>query len=219
MPRLLTLSRAARLVGVRRGVLQSKIRSGDLPAFEGMVSADDLLRAYPEVRLDDGAVLERMEAIKETAFTQRMRERLLPSSEVLAARVAELGRERVEVEARLEHYRAIVGELVAKLHDPVELLFGVQLGGGTDIANALAYCQQIIERPRSSGAWAAKVAGSAAGSVPRRWFGTRSAVSANQKRESPVRTRPLSVIGVGRTTSNAESLSEATRSSRPSPRS
>ena len=37
MPRLLTLSRAARLVGVRRGALQSKIRSGELAAFEGMV--------------------------------------------------------------------------------------------------------------------------------------------------------------------------------------
>jgi hypothetical protein len=33
MPRLLTLSRAARLVGVRRGALQSKIRSGELTAF------------------------------------------------------------------------------------------------------------------------------------------------------------------------------------------
>jgi len=44
MLRLLTLSHAARLVGVRRGALQSKIRSGELVAFEGMVSAEDLAR-------------------------------------------------------------------------------------------------------------------------------------------------------------------------------
>ena len=31
--------------------------------------------------------------------------------------------------------------------DPVELLFGVQLGGGTDIDRALAYCQSLITRP------------------------------------------------------------------------
>jgi hypothetical protein len=33
MPRYLTLSRAARLVGVRRGALQAKIRTGELAAF------------------------------------------------------------------------------------------------------------------------------------------------------------------------------------------
>ncbi len=118
MPRLLTLSRAARLVGVRRGALQSKIRSGELAAFEGMISAEDLLRAYPEVTLEDNAALERMEAIKDAAFTRRMRERLLPSSEVLVARLAEMSRARAQVEAQLEHYRAIVEQLRAKLRDP-----------------------------------------------------------------------------------------------------
>jgi len=34
-----------------------------------------------------------------------------------------------------------------ELRDPVELLFGAQLGGGTDIQRALAYCQRIITRP------------------------------------------------------------------------
>jgi CDP-4-dehydro-6-deoxyglucose reductase len=118
MLRLLTLSRAARLVGVRRGALQSKIRSGELAAFEGMVSAEDLLRAYPDVRLEDNAALERVEAIKDAAFTRHMRERLLPNTEVLVARLAELGRERAQVQARLEHYRAIVEELQAKLREP-----------------------------------------------------------------------------------------------------
>jgi hypothetical protein len=43
-----------------------------------------------------------------------------------------------------------ITDLTAYLHDPVEVLFGVQLGGGTDIANALAYCQRLIERPRET---------------------------------------------------------------------
>ena len=73
MPRYLTLSRAARLVGVRRGALQSKIRTGELAAFEGMVSEEDLMRAYPEARLEDNTVLERLEAIKEAAFARRPR--------------------------------------------------------------------------------------------------------------------------------------------------
>ncbi len=40
-----------------------------------------------------------------------------------------------------------VADLTPLAADPVELLFGVQLGGGTDIGQALAYCQQLVQRP------------------------------------------------------------------------
>src|SRR5215471_19089155 len=40
-----------------------------------------------------------------------------------------------------------VVDLTDDLQDPVDLLFGTQLGGGTDINRALAYCQQVITRP------------------------------------------------------------------------
>jgi Mg-chelatase subunit ChlD len=43
-----------------------------------------------------------------------------------------------------------VVDLTAQLHDPVELLFGTQLGGGTDINRALAYCQGLVTRPRDT---------------------------------------------------------------------
>jgi Mg-chelatase subunit ChlD len=38
-------------------------------------------------------------------------------------------------------------DLTEQLSDPVEVLFGVQLGGGTNIDAALAYCEQKIEQP------------------------------------------------------------------------
>jgi Mg-chelatase subunit ChlD len=38
-------------------------------------------------------------------------------------------------------------DLTDQLADPVEVLFGVQLGGGTDINAALAYCENQIENP------------------------------------------------------------------------
>jgi Mg-chelatase subunit ChlD len=40
-----------------------------------------------------------------------------------------------------------VVDLTPQLSDPVELLFGTQLGGGTDINRALAYCEGLVERP------------------------------------------------------------------------
>jgi Mg-chelatase subunit ChlD len=43
-----------------------------------------------------------------------------------------------------------VVDLTEQLSDPVDVLFGVQLGGGTDINQAIAYCQSLITRPRDS---------------------------------------------------------------------
>jgi Mg-chelatase subunit ChlD len=40
-----------------------------------------------------------------------------------------------------------VVDLTDELRDPVDLLFGTQLGGGTDINAALAYCQTLVRRP------------------------------------------------------------------------
>ena len=38
-------------------------------------------------------------------------------------------------------------DLTALCQDPVDLLFGFQMGGGTDIAKSLAYCRNLIESP------------------------------------------------------------------------
>lgn len=38
-------------------------------------------------------------------------------------------------------------DLTAKCEDPVDLLFGFQLGGGTNIDQSVAYCQQFVENP------------------------------------------------------------------------
>ncbi|GAB7041084.1 MULTISPECIES: VWA domain-containing protein [Catenuloplanes] len=43
-----------------------------------------------------------------------------------------------------------VVDLTDQLSDPVEVLFGTQLGGGTDINRAIGYGQTLITRPRDS---------------------------------------------------------------------
>ncbi|MBL0015349.1 MAG: VWA domain-containing protein [Bacteroidetes bacterium] len=51
------------------------------------------------------------------------------------------------VQTKMVVFDTEVADLTEDLQDPVDLLFGVQLGGGTDINRALTYCQQIISRP------------------------------------------------------------------------
>jgi len=48
---------------------------------------------------------------------------------------------------QLVAFDTAVTDLTPILHDPVDVLFGVQLGGGTDISEALGYCRRIISRP------------------------------------------------------------------------
>jgi hypothetical protein len=51
------------------------------------------------------------------------------------------------VSTRIVVFDTAVVDLTDKLHDPVEVLFGTQLGGGTDIHRALTYCQGLVRRP------------------------------------------------------------------------
>ena len=51
------------------------------------------------------------------------------------------------VKTKLVCFDTQILDLTDQLQDPVEVLFGVQLGGGTDINQAVAYCEDRIERP------------------------------------------------------------------------
>src|SRR5204863_1492629 len=51
------------------------------------------------------------------------------------------------VQTRMVVFDTSVVDLTDKLSDPVDVLFGTQLGGGTDINKALSYCQGLIRQP------------------------------------------------------------------------
>ncbi|EHN76292.1 hypothetical protein SMCF_4223 [Streptomyces coelicoflavus ZG0656] len=51
------------------------------------------------------------------------------------------------IDTRLVVFDTTVVDLTDQLEDPVDVLFGTRLGGGTDINRALAYCQSRITRP------------------------------------------------------------------------
>ncbi|WP_206018081.1 VWA domain-containing protein [Pseudoalteromonas sp. Z9A5] len=51
------------------------------------------------------------------------------------------------VKTKLICFDTSVVDLTEDLTDPVSVLFGIQLGGGTDINQAIAYCEKQIEQP------------------------------------------------------------------------
>src|SRR3954469_25452880 len=54
------------------------------------------------------------------------------------------------VSTKMVVFDTAVVDLTEKLADPVDVLFGTQLGGGTDIHQALAYCQGLIRQPHDT---------------------------------------------------------------------
>ena len=51
------------------------------------------------------------------------------------------------ISTKLVCFDTTILDLTEQLANPVDVLFGVQLGGGTDINAALAYCERQIEQP------------------------------------------------------------------------
>jgi CDP-4-dehydro-6-deoxyglucose reductase len=118
MPRLITLSRAARLVGVKRGALQARIQQGELRTFEGELLMADLLKAYPQTRVEDTTMLERVEHIMEQAVNKIIRpEADTPDSNTLAARILVLGQELAQARQQERRYTDLAEALKQKLDE------------------------------------------------------------------------------------------------------
>ncbi len=108
MAHQVSIWRAAQLVGVARGVLQQHMREGALVLNDGLVSTADLLRLYPGAKLEESGLLERVAQIRDEAFGKRVRERLLPSQEVLAQRLFAQSQELADLRKHLQRYHGLV---------------------------------------------------------------------------------------------------------------
>lgn len=115
MTQLLTLSRAAHLIGVSRGSLQEKIRNGELAAYDGLVASEELLRVFPDMQLEVSGAFERVTQIKEQAFGKRVRQRMLPSQEVLAQRLFAQSQELDSLRRHLARYHGMVEALRGRI--------------------------------------------------------------------------------------------------------
>jgi CDP-4-dehydro-6-deoxyglucose reductase len=118
MSQMLNLARAAHLVGVPRGVLQRMIGAGEIASFDGLIAVAELQRAFPTAALDDSGAFERVQTIRDEAFGRRLRERVLPSPEVLAQRLFAQSQELADLRRYLGAYHDLVvatSERIGKL--------------------------------------------------------------------------------------------------------
>ena len=116
MDRLLSLSQAARLVGVPRRLLQQHIQEGRISAFEGYIRMSELRKAYPQADSDRSAMVEKVQRIRDAALFKSN-----PNIRADPERAAtDLQRARIEMarlQEELESYRQLAAETEERLLD------------------------------------------------------------------------------------------------------
>ena len=118
MPRLISLSQAARMVGVKRRELQQRIQAGELRTFEGAILLSDLLHAYPQAVVEDTSMLDRVGKIMEQAVDKVIRpEHEFPDITACTNRIQALTRELASARSESRRYRELIENLKLKLQD------------------------------------------------------------------------------------------------------
>jgi len=114
MDHLLNLSTAAKLAGVSRRTIQSRIQVGELEAFEGHVRMSALTRVYPDVDNRTDTVLERMARIQDNAIN-KVNPDEISDERLLANQVHRLQLELTDAYLQLDSYKALTFELQNRL--------------------------------------------------------------------------------------------------------
>lgn len=109
MDRHLSLSQAARLIGVKRSDVQKKIQENKLRVMEGTVVLSDLKKAFPDAQYEDNTMLEKMEKYMQDAVHKMAQsEREGAQLDGLSRRLALMNKELVEERNRANRLEEIV---------------------------------------------------------------------------------------------------------------
>lgn len=106
MPRLVSLSRAAKLVGLSRGALQKRVHNHELESFEGQVKLDDIEKLFPDAQIEDNHIIEDLEKIVEQALKRahgaKLAQLLAPDPYTLAARLHSITKEHAHAKEQVQ---------------------------------------------------------------------------------------------------------------------
>lgn len=121
MPRLVSLSRAAKLVGISRGELQKKIHDLELESFEGQVNIDDIERIFPDAQIEDNHIIEDLENIIEQALQKahgkRLAQLISPDPQTLAIRLQSITKELNQSNRQLSLFNQLFAEVQNRIKD------------------------------------------------------------------------------------------------------
>jgi len=115
MPRFVSLSRAAKLVGLSRGALQKRVHDQELQSFEGQVNLADIEKMFPEAEIEDNHLIEDLEKIIEQAMQKargaKLAKLLAPDTHTLATRLHTISKEHAKSKNQVKELSQLFDEL------------------------------------------------------------------------------------------------------------
>ena len=121
MPRFVSLSRAAKLVGLSRGALQKRVHDLELDSFEGQVNLDDIARIFPDAEIEDNHIIEDLEKIVEQSLKKargaKLATLLSPDTHTLAARLQAITKEHAHAKNQVTELTQLLSNLQSKIID------------------------------------------------------------------------------------------------------
>lgn len=119
MARFVSLSRAAKLVGLSRGALQKKVHDLEFESFEGQVNLDDIERIFPDAEIEDNHIIEDLEKIIEQALQRargdKLSKLLAPDAHTLASRLQAITKEHAKTKAQVKELTQLFAQLQTKI--------------------------------------------------------------------------------------------------------
>ncbi|MBF0264546.1 MAG: 2Fe-2S iron-sulfur cluster binding domain-containing protein [Gammaproteobacteria bacterium] len=112
MSRKLSLSQAARMLGLTRQDIQEQVQLENLKVFEGTVTLDDLKIAFPDHQYEDNTMVERMQKnISDAVHKMVQNEHDGIQIEALSKRAYMLNRELSIQKSRADYYEELINRL------------------------------------------------------------------------------------------------------------
>ncbi|MCW9023443.1 MAG: 2Fe-2S iron-sulfur cluster-binding protein [Gammaproteobacteria bacterium] len=149
MERLLSVSRAAKLVGISRGTIQKMLQDGELISFEGKLKLSDLSHHFPHIEIEDNSQLEKIDEIIEGALHRargiKLQKLLSPDLGTLAARVHALSKELASNRAQAAYEADLLQQVAEKLKD-----LAATAGMATEVTQLSDWLQQNLGMPISA---------------------------------------------------------------------
>ena len=119
MAQWVTVWRAAQLVGVPRGVLQQRVRSGEIELADGLVSTEALIKLYPQTQLESSGMFKReMVQNERDKVTMRLRKGYDTDSHFLALWEKIRARTRYRVQYKTSELIANAASTVQPMSSP-----------------------------------------------------------------------------------------------------
>ena len=117
MENMISVSRASKLLGIKRSELNEQLRASNISTFEGMVDFEEVKSIAPAISLCESEIIDRVRIIRDNTSKLLKGDAEEQTREQLATKVHKLTTDLLVETRTVEHYEQILVTLARKLGD------------------------------------------------------------------------------------------------------